>query len=192
MGNGERIDSSNRYALSPLWGALPGESLPLTDIVICPRGPFVSQPHLCLAAIDEPTRPLRGHPSSTRKGGALQHAYRFPHFRHGCVSAEQASIIPSVSLSWPGKVFHQRPSAAVPSLPFQALWASFPEGKPIPSAWPAVEALSRFESFRLVWAFQTRLGRIPIYICAASAAHLPDSPDIPGNPDIPETKVIEG
>ena len=34
MGNGEGIDSSNRYALSPLWGALPGESLPLTDIVI--------------------------------------------------------------------------------------------------------------------------------------------------------------
>ena len=85
MGHSEKIDSSNRLALSPLWGALPGESLPLTDIVICPRGPFGSQPHLCLAAIDEPTRPLRGHPSSTRKGGDLQHAYRFPHFRHGCV-----------------------------------------------------------------------------------------------------------
>ena len=28
---------------------------------------------------DEPTRPLRGHPSSTRKGGALYHVFLFPH-----------------------------------------------------------------------------------------------------------------
>ena len=154
--------------LTPLGSSPEGEP-PAYGYHHLARGPFGSQPHLCLAAIDEPTRPLRGHPSSTRKGGALQHAYRFPHFRHGCVvQSKHQSSHPSAC---PGQGrFHQRPSAAVPSLPFQALWASFPEGKPIPSAWPAVEALSRFESFRLVWAFQTRLGRIPIYLCRISAA----------------------
>ena len=70
--------------LTPL-GSSPAGEPPAYGYRHLARGPFGSQPHLCLAAIDEPTRPLRGHPSSTRKGGALQHAYRFPHFRHGCV-----------------------------------------------------------------------------------------------------------
>ena len=34
---------------------------------------------------DELTRPLRGHPFSTRKGGALFHALLFPHMRFECV-----------------------------------------------------------------------------------------------------------
>ena len=81
--------------LTPL-GSSPGGEPPAYGYCHLARGPFGNQPHLCLAAIDEPTRPLRGHPSSTRKGGALQHAYHFPHFRHGCVvQSKQQSSHPS-------------------------------------------------------------------------------------------------
>ena len=53
------------------------------------------------------------------------------HFSH---MSKQASIIPSVAFGdcpiW-GRLTIRRPVAAgIPSLPFQALWASFPEGKP--------------------------------------------------------------
>ena len=70
--------------LTPL-GSSPAGEPPAYGYRHLSQVPFVSQPYLCLAAIDEPTRPLRGHPSSTRKGGALQHAYLFPYFRHGYV-----------------------------------------------------------------------------------------------------------
>ena len=85
---------------------------------------------------DELTRPLRGHPFSTRKGGALQHAFRFPYMRLAWVvqgkhqsSHPSTSSTPSLSREgfpsgglWPPGFHH---------LPFQALRASFPEGKPI-------------------------------------------------------------
>ena len=81
--------------LTPL-GSSPGGEPPAYGFSHLAQGPFGNQPHLCLAAIDEPTRPLRGHPSSTRKGGALQHAYRFPHFRHGwTVQSKHQSSHPS-------------------------------------------------------------------------------------------------
>ena len=78
------IAKESMCPLTPL-GSSPGGEPPAYGYCHLSQVPFVSQPYLCLAAIDEPTRPLRGHPSSTRKGGDLQHAYRFPHFRHGCV-----------------------------------------------------------------------------------------------------------
>ena len=66
-------------ALSPLRGALPeGEPacLPFSSFfpgIFCRLASYVP------CAVDEPTRPLRGRPSSTRKGGALYHAFLFPH-----------------------------------------------------------------------------------------------------------------
>ena len=66
-------------ALSPLRGALPeGEPAGLSFSSFIP-GIFCRLASHVPCAVDEPTRPLRGHPSSTRKGGALYHAFLFPH-----------------------------------------------------------------------------------------------------------------
>ena len=65
---------------------------PLTAVAVFPEGEPACLPFSSFfpgifcrlasyvpCAVDEPTRPLRGHPSSTRKGGALYHAFLFPH-----------------------------------------------------------------------------------------------------------------
>ena len=84
---------------------------------------------------DELTRPLRGHPFSTRKGGARQHALRFPQM---CLaSVVQGNIHHPIRLRhlpYLGKVFYLAAFGRRDyiSCPFSLLRIQLPRGEACP------------------------------------------------------------
>jgi len=118
MENVELIDSSNRFALSPLSRCSRGRGLAYGYGHLS-RVPFVSQPHMCLVReMNPPDLAALGHPPSTREGGALQRALLFPHMFLSCVVQGKHS---SSYLAAFGRRFHYfAPSPALRELPGDA------------------------------------------------------------------------
>ena len=103
LGNVEMIDSTNRFALSPLSRCSRGRAL-ANRFPHLARVCFVSQPHMCLVReMNPPDLAALGHPPSTREGGALQRAFLFPHLCLAYVVQEYISLPPTAARSPPFK-----------------------------------------------------------------------------------------